>query len=120
MKTRATQIYVAGPITSSGNLLLNVRRALYAGTDLLRKGYAPYVPHLTCYWEIVAPENFHYEDWLRLDIEYLSICDGLLRLDGESKGADREAAFAQEHGIPVFYTMKALEVALPPVIQVVA
>lgn len=108
MRIRRTRVYVAGPITSSGNLLLNVRRALYTGTDLLKRGFAPYVPHLTCYWEIVAPEDFTYEDWLGLDVEYLSVCDCLLRLDGVSAGADREAALMRELNKPVYLSLDTL------------
>lgn len=106
--TRRTKVYVAGPITSSGNLLLNVRTALHVGTTLLKAGYAPYIPHLTCYWEIAAPEAFTYEDWLGLDIEYLRTCDAVLRLEGESKGADREVVEATRHRIPVHYSLEML------------
>lgn len=105
---RRTRVYVAGPITSSGNLLLNVRHALHVGTTLLKRGYAPYVPHLTCFWEIAAPEAFTYEDWMTLDMEYLATCDVLLRLPGESKGADREVELAQSLGMPVYYTVDRL------------
>lgn len=106
--TRRTRVYVAGPITSSGNLLLNVRNALHVGTRLLKRGYAPYVPHLTCFWEIVAQEDFNYEDWLGLDFNYLSTCDAILRLPGASKGADREVELARERGLRVYLSEAVL------------
>lgn len=106
--TRRTRVYIAGPITSSGDLLHNIRRALDAGSALLARGYAPYIPHLTCYWEIVANGEFSYEDWMSLDIEYLRTCDALLRLEGVSKGADREMAWAKAHGMPVYYSLDLL------------
>jgi hypothetical protein len=114
VNTRRTRVYVAGPITSSGNLLLNVKKALNVGSFLLKRGYAPYVPHLTCYWEIVANEEFTYEDWLSLDIEWLSTCDAVLRLEGDSKGADREVSIALSKRIRVYHSLETLTAGLPP------
>src|SRR5262245_27076743 len=106
--TRRTRVYVAGPITGSGNLLVNVHVAVRAGTTLLKRGYAPYVPHLSCYWEMMAGDEFTYEDWLALDIAYLDTCDALLRLDGKSSGADREVARAIEKGLRVYHSLDTL------------
>jgi hypothetical protein len=33
-------------------------------------------------------------------------CDCVLRLPGESSGADAEISLAQEHDIPVFYSIE--------------
>lgn len=107
MSSRATRVYVAGPITGSGNLLLNVRSALVVASKLLKLGYAPYVPHLNCFWEIVCEES--YETWLALDKEFLITCDAMLRLPGHSPGADREEAWARERGIPVYRSVEALQ-----------
>lgn len=41
-------------------------------------------------------------------------CDALLRLPGESAGADLEAAQAGGLGIPVFRSVEELLEALPP------
>ena len=43
-----------------------------------------------------------YERWLEYDMEWLTACDALVRLPGESKGADREVARAKELGIEVY------------------
>ena len=98
-------IYVAGPYTK-GDVALNVKHALYAATVLFAMGYMPYVPHLTHFWHLIYPHD--YEDWMRLDFEWIRRCDALLRLSGESAGADREVAFATELGIPVFYAVEEL------------
>lgn len=103
ISTRRTKVYVAGPITGSGNLLSNVREALHVGSDLLLCGYAPYIPHLSCYWETVCAHS--YEEWLGLDMEYLRVCDAVLRLPGKSKGADREVRYAKQLQIPVYYSL---------------
>jgi hypothetical protein len=51
------------------------------------------VPHLTHFWHLVSPHE--YEFWLKLDLEFLTVCDCLVRLPGESSGADREVARAE-------------------------
>ena len=100
-------IYVAGPMTGSGNPYGNVHDGIVAGQTLLSVGFIPYVPHLTALWGIVYPSNT-WEQWLRLDEEWLRKCDALLRLPGESKGADREVKFCEEHGIPVRHSIDQL------------
>jgi hypothetical protein len=90
----------------SSDPLLGTRNAINAGTALLERGYAPYVPHLTCYWHIVAPQE--YETWMALDFAYLAVCDVLLRLPGPSNGSDREVAEAKRLGIPVYYSLDTL------------
>jgi hypothetical protein len=103
---------VSGPITSSGNLLDNVHKAVQAGDVLLHSGFAPYVPHLNCLWEMITGAR-SYELWLQLDIDFLDVCDVLLRLPGASKGADREVERACERGIPVYHSLDALIADFP-------
>jgi hypothetical protein len=42
---------------------------------------------------------------MKQDFEWLKCCDAVLRLPGESTGADREVALAKELGIPVYYSI---------------
>jgi hypothetical protein len=93
-------VYVAGPFTQ-GVVEVNVRKAVNAGDRLLSAGLVPYVPHLNWLWGFAHERT--YEEWLALDMAWLGKCDAVLRLPGHSPGADREEAFAREHGIPVFY-----------------
>lgn len=51
-----------------------------------------------------------YEDWLKIDLEWIPQCDCLLRIGGKSSGADKEATFAIEKGIPVFYSINEIEI----------
>jgi len=106
---RPKRVYVAGPITL-GNQIMNVRTAVMVGTQLLDMGFAPYVPHLNFIWDFLTPR--HYETWLALDKEWIKVCDALLRLPGESEGADREVQLANDLGIPVYYSIEELEFAL--------
>lgn len=97
------RVYIAGPYTK-GDVALNVRAAILAAGAVFDAGFAPFVPHLTHFWHLLAPRD--YEDWLRLDLEWLACCHCLIRLNGESSGADREVARARELGIPVYFDLR--------------
>lgn len=92
-------IYLAGPM-SKGPQFSNMREAMRNGTLLLDAGHAVIVPQLSFLWDLVFPNA--YEKWLTMDMEIIQRCDLIIRLPGESAGADREVAFAREHNIPVF------------------
>jgi hypothetical protein len=93
-------IYVAGPITVGGEFG-NVRRAVIEASILLEAGYTPFVPHLTCFWDMLVPKE--YEAWLRYDFRWIERVDTLLQLPGQSSGANRETAFARSLGKNIFY-----------------
>ena len=95
---------MAGPY--SGNNIVNMRRAITIGTDLMDKGYAPFVPHLSGLWDIVTPRP--YDTWLALDFEWIRACDCLLRIEGKSAGAEQEIELAISLGIPVYYSLDTL------------
>lgn len=98
-------VYIAGPLTG-GNVMDNVRNALAAGEKVLKAGFAPFVPHLSFYWEINMSPPVGYEAMMTLDFAWLSKCDALIRLPGHSPGADREVIFAINRKIPVFYSVE--------------
>jgi hypothetical protein len=106
MSERRSRIYVAGPYTR-GDVCLNVRAAVHAADQLLTLGYAPLVPHLTHLWHTISPHD--YEEWLTLDLAWLAVCDAVLRLPGDSPGADRECAEAVRLGIPVYHDLETLK-----------
>jgi hypothetical protein len=93
------RVYVAGPY-SEGDVAHNVRKAYEAAHQLADHGFAPFVPHHTHLWQMIFPRP--YEEWLRLDLAFLSCCDALLRLPGRSSGADGEVEAARKLGIAVF------------------
>jgi hypothetical protein len=94
------KIYVAGPYTK-GDVAVNVRNAIDMAHRLANLGYWPFVPHLSHFWHMLRPRP--YEFWCELDNVFLPHCDALLRLPGESKGADAEVKLAESLGIPVHY-----------------
>lgn len=100
------RVYVAGPI-SKGDTEWNVLCALTTAEKLLKEGMIPYVPHLTVYWNRIYQHSW--EEWLNMDEQWLLLCDALIRIAGESRGAEREEKFAASYGIPVFHTIGALK-----------
>jgi len=100
------RVYIAGPLESGPDPAANVRRALDAATALLDAGLVPYVPHLTWFWNESHPRPR--ETWLALDREWLSTCDAVLRLPGESPGSELEELWARELGLPVFPSLGEL------------
>jgi hypothetical protein len=98
-------VYVAGPYASHPTH--NTRAAVLAGVGLWRTGLvAVLIPHTSLAADLVAP--MPEADWYAFDLDQLAHCDAVLRLPGESQGADAEVAFAEEHGLPVFGDVEAL------------
>ena len=96
------KVYIAGPITI-GDQDINVSRAIDAADKLLNLGHVPFVPHLNYFWHSRYPKS--HDEWLDYDFEWLPVCDCLLRLPGESKGADEEVAEAELRKIPVYHNI---------------
>ena len=99
-------IYVSAPFTK-GDQLQNVRDACLAGDKLIELGYHPYVPHCTALWHCISPKTFN--QWIQIDSVLLARCDAVLRLPGESVGADIEIELAKRLNIPVYYGIEELE-----------
>lgn len=96
---RKPLVYVAGPVT--GDPWGCVKKATVAYRWLRSLGVVPFLPQLSVLHEMVDPQP--YEEWLRYDFEVIANCDGLLRLPGESRGADAEVDFANRRRIPVWF-----------------
>ncbi len=92
------RIYVAGPFSSDP--IGNTARAIAAASELRVAGFHPFVPHTACQW---AADAAGYEAAMVECMAWLGVCDAVLRIPGESSGADREVKHALAAGIPVFY-----------------
>ncbi len=99
------KIYIASPY-SIGDQHANVLRQIQAANLLLDAGYAVHVPLLCHYLDVVQPRL--YVEWIRHDLQWLACCDVLLRLPGESQGADMEVREAERLGIRVVYDIEEL------------
>lgn len=137
MTTLRPAVYVAGAITK-GDVVENVKKAHAAGTALLKAGFAVVVPHgsvffgnetitsvTTCEDDTfrekdrkvgfvidVLADGIPYETWIDHSLELVRRCDCLLRLEGESRGADLEEAEANLCGMPVYRSVDEAVAAL--------
>jgi len=100
------RVYISGPLTSSGNVLENIDRAVSTARALIEAGFAPFTPHLS--WHIDPGETYPHELWMDIDLPWVSAADAVLRLPGESLGADIECEHARQLGIPVVHSITAL------------
>jgi len=100
MKTK--KVYIAGPYTK-GDVVLNVRAAITMAEGVAAHGHIPYVPHTTMLWHMIMPHTPEF--WYQYDKEWLAHCDALIRIPGESVGADAEVEKAEELGIQVYYSL---------------
>lgn len=96
------KVYIASPYTN-GDVALNVKAQMDCANKLIELGFAPFVPLYSHFQHMAHPQP--YETWVKLDLEWVNVCNCLLRLPGESSGADGEVKFAQENKIPVFYNI---------------
>lgn len=96
-------VYISGPYSNQDQeqVSLNIQRADEAAKAIALKGHYPFCPHTQSRnWE--CDPRFTHEDFLRVDLAWVTKCDWLLFL-GHSPGADRELALACERGLVVFY-----------------
>lgn len=102
---RRLRVYIAGPYTKP-DPCVNTNRACRVWDDLWHLGFAPFCPHWSHFQHTMRP--LPYADWLAFDLEWLPACDALLRLDGESSGADAEVEAARKIGMPVVHSVEEL------------
>ncbi len=100
------KVYISGPLTSSGNVLENIDRAMEATRQLIGLGFAPFCPHLT--YHVDPAEQIPHHVWMEIALPWVDVADAVLRLSGESVGADLETERAEAVGVPVFHSIGAL------------
>ena len=98
-------VYIASPYTI-GDSLTNVHRQIDAAEQIADRGHTPIVPLMSHFWHERHPH--HWSFWMRMDMELLTTADALLRLPGESAGADLEVDEALHMGIPVYYDVESI------------
>ena len=90
---RKLKVYIAGPYTK-GDVVANVREAMNVAEICFNAGLVPFIPHLTHFQHLLHPRE--YQEWLDYDLEWLPLCDILVRIPGTSSGADKEVEVAKE------------------------
>ena len=97
------RVYVAGPYTL-GDRSENLRSIMAATVKILDAGHEPFCPLLSFFLDLTHPRPW--EDWMRLDLAWLKCAEAVVRIPGESKGADIEVSEISGT-IPVFYSVEA-------------
>lgn len=102
METNKIKVYISSPY-SLGDKLNNVRNSLSVSNELINNGFVPIAPLLFHFQDMIFPQK--YDKWLEICRVLLTTADCVLRLPGESSGADIEVQDAIELGIPVYYSI---------------
>lgn len=100
--------FVSGPYSNEPEL--NTKKAIEAADKLISMGILPLVPHLWHYHDAYFKRD--YETWLKMSLMMLDRADFLLRLPGESSGADKEVSEAEKRDIPIFYSFDEIKEAI--------
>lgn len=103
------KIFISGPYTK-GDVAVNVKNAMDLANQLIELNFAPFCPHLTHFLHMNHPQT--YSKWLEIDSQFLLVCDAVLRMPGESNGADLEVKLAISMDIPVFFSINELLIGL--------
>lgn len=100
------KVYIASPYTK-GDVAANVRFQIDIAEELMNLGFLPFAPLYSHFQHMIHPRP--YKHWIKIDLEWIKSMDCVLRLGGESTGADNEVNLAEELGIPVFYSIDNLK-----------
>ena len=107
-------VYISGPM-SLGDRVENLAMAMKAMRELIALGYAPLCPQLTFFAEPFMDAS--HADWIDVDIPWVRSAKAVLRLLGDSRGADREVAAATAAGVPVFAHVRELHEHFAPSVK---
>lgn len=101
------RIYISCPITL-GNRNLNYFQAVDVEELLMMHNFAPLNPAHTMVVPFAWNGRFSETDWLERWFAWIETADAVLRLPGESCGANKECEYANSIGIPVVYSLPEL------------
>jgi hypothetical protein len=115
--SRSLMILVAGPYRSGTNddpvlMRRNLRALEAAALPVYRAGHVPLIGEWVALPLLEVAGCQKPGDALWEEIVYpvahrlLARCDAVLRLPGESKGADNDVRLARERGLPVYYRIE--------------
>jgi len=104
-----TYVYIAGPM----RLMMEkgVHDACKMADRLYANGFIPFIPQLSFLWSVVTPfgsDDEIYAARLPYDFAWVDKCDALIRLPGQSRGADAECVHADLTHKPVFTEFEKL------------
>ena len=112
-------ILIAGPYRSGTGdnpekMAENLRRLEEASWPIFKAGHVPMIGEWVALpiWRVAGGERVgdaRYDEILHPTAgRLIERCDAILRLPGESKGADNDVRLANERGIPVYYQLSEI------------
>jgi hypothetical protein len=110
-------ILIAGPYRSGTGddpelMAVNLARLEEAAWPIFRAGHIPMIGEWVALPVLRSAGATGVADPLAEQVLYptaqrlLQHCDGVLRLPGDSTGADQDVAIAQQRGLPVYYRIE--------------
>ena len=119
-------ILIAGPYRSGTGddpelLDRNLRRLEEAAWPIFRKGHVPMIGEWVALPVLSSAGADGLADPLAEQVMYptahrlLQHCDGVLRLPGESRGADQDVAIARARDLPVYFSLDEVPGVTAPV-----
>ncbi|WDZ77515.1 DUF4406 domain-containing protein [Ensifer adhaerens] len=110
-------ILIAGPYRSGtgddpAKMAANLKRLEEPSYALFRAGHVPMIGEWVALpvWNAAGGErigdDLYEEIFHPVAGRLLALCDAVLRLPGDSKGADNDVRIARERGIPVYYRLE--------------
>jgi hypothetical protein len=122
MTTKPMMILIAGPYRSGtgddpGRMAANLKALESASWPLFQKGHVPMIGEWVALpiWQTAGGQRVGdalYDQVLHPTAHrLLMFCDAVLRLPGDSKGADNDVRIARQRGIPVYHDLDEV----PPV-----
>jgi hypothetical protein len=109
-------ILIAGPYRSGTNddphlIEKNMNNLESFALPIFEKGHVPLIGEWVALPLMKLAGNEKIGDAVWQKIQYpvahrlLEKCDAVLRIQGDSKGADQDVAIAKERGLPVYYSL---------------
>ncbi len=120
MSFESLMILIAGPYRSGtgddpGLMAANLSRLEEAAWPLFAAGHVPMIGEWVAL-PVLRSAGADVSDPLADEVMYptaqrlLQHCDAVLRLPGESAGADQDVAIARKRGLPVYYRLEDVPV----------
>ena len=100
-----TKVYIAGAYQHPDQCI-NTNKAILVADKIAEAGMYQFVPHLYHFWHTMIPHEYQF--WMDLDEVWLRQCDVFFRIDGDSKGADKEEEIAKSLGMPIYKDLDKL------------
>ncbi|MEZ0110802.1 hypothetical protein ABH920_004817 [Catenulispora sp. EB89] len=123
--TKPLLILIAGPYASGTDgdpelMARNLKRLETAAWPIFQAGHVPMIGEWVALPVLESAGASGPNDPLAEQVMYptaqrlLAHCDAVLRLPGESRGADQDVAIARERGIPVYTSLEEIPHADAP------